>query len=153
MWIIVWLSYVMFNFIFIAIEYIISSTSYVDSINKTIFAEGVSEIPKGFFVAGSDIIELVPNTPYGATFYFAMQIETGGDGAIADEDELAEEGAAAILNEVFDLFAPGDADDAVVAQHGHITQTVVVTLTFFGTVFDIRHLLPFFVFRTFHSPP
>ena len=45
MWIFVWLSYVMFKSIFIAIEYVISTASDVDGIDESVFAEGVSEIP------------------------------------------------------------------------------------------------------------
>ena len=91
MWIFVWLSYVMFKSIFIAIEYVISTASDVDGINESVFAEGIGKVPEGFLVAGGDEIELVAYAPDGSTFHLAMQEETAWYFSIANEDKLAEE--------------------------------------------------------------
>ena len=101
--------------IFIAIEDIVGSACDVDGIDEAIFAEGISEIPKGFFVAGCNEVELVTDATDGAAFYLAMQEETRGDGAIANKDELTEEETTTFLNEVLDFLASGYADDAVAA--------------------------------------
>ena len=81
---------VMSDTILTAIEDIVGTASDVDGINEAVFAEGIGKVPKGFFVAGGDEIELVVDAANGATFYLAVQEEAGGDGAITDKDELAD---------------------------------------------------------------
>jgi len=65
----------MSNSIFATIEAIIITAGDVDGIDETVFAEGIGKVPKGFLVAGGDVVELVINAAYGATFHFAMQEE------------------------------------------------------------------------------
>lgn len=115
MWVICRITNVMPNNTFATIEHIISTASDVDGIDEAVFTESVSKVPKGFFVAGSDKVELVIDSADSSTFHLAMQEETAGDGAVADEDELTEEGAATLLNKVLDFLASGDADNAVIA--------------------------------------
>ena len=105
----------MSNTILIAIEYIVSAACDINGINETVFTESIGKVPKGFLVAGGDEIELVIDTANGAALHLAVQEETGGDGAIADEDELTEERATLFLNVVLDFLASGYADDAVAA--------------------------------------
>ena len=88
-----------------AIEDIVGAASDIDSIDETIFAEGIGEVPKGFFVAGGNEVELVGDSANGATLYLAMQEEAGGDAAVADKDELTEEGPTMSLNVVLNLLA------------------------------------------------
>ena len=45
--------------IFAAIEYIVCSTSNIDGIDETVFAEGIGKVPKGFLVAGGVETEFV----------------------------------------------------------------------------------------------
>ena len=115
MWIISGIANIMSDAILTAIEEIIRSTSYVDGVDEAVFAEGIGKVPKGFFMAGGDEVKLVADAAYGATLHLVVQEEAAGDGAVADEDELAEEGTASFLNEVFYFLASGYADNAVVA--------------------------------------
>ena len=123
MWIVRHLAYVMPSAILVAIEYIISSASNIDGIGETVFTECIGKVPMGFFVAGGNEIELVTDSADGATFHLAMQEEAGGNGAIADEDELTEEGSTSLLYEVLHLLASGYADNAVASQHCHIAKS------------------------------
>ena len=58
MWIFVWLSYVMSDAIFVATEHIIITAGDIDGIDETVFAEGISKVSKGFFVAGGNEVEV-----------------------------------------------------------------------------------------------
>ena len=91
MWIISRIANVMTDAIFITIEDIVGTAGDVDGIDEAVFAEGIGKVPKGFLVAGGDVVELVINAAYGATFHLAMQEETARYFSVADEDELAEE--------------------------------------------------------------
>ena len=122
MWIFRRIANVMHDAVLTAIEAIVGTTCDVNGIDEAVFAEGIGKVPEGFFVVGGDEVELVADAANGATFHLAVQEETAGDGAIADEDELTEERTASLLDEVFHLLASGDTDDAVVAQHGHIAK-------------------------------
>ena len=115
MWILFGITNIMSYCIFTTIIYIIGSTCNIDSINETVFAKGIGKVPKGFFMTGGNEVKLVANTTNGAALYLTMQEETARDGTIADENELAEEGATTFLNEVLDFLASGYADDAVAA--------------------------------------
>ena len=42
-----------------AIEHILNTVGDVDGIDETIFTEGMGEVPEGFLVAKSDVVELV----------------------------------------------------------------------------------------------
>ena len=110
------------NAIFAAIEDIVCTACDVDSIDEAVFAEGIGEVPESFFMAGGDEVKLIADTANGATLHLAVQEETGGDGAVADKNELTEEGAATVLDKVFYLLASGDTDDAIAAQHGHVAK-------------------------------
>ena len=123
MWVFGRITYVMSDTILIAIEYVIGTACDVDGIDEAIFAEGIGKVPEGFFVAGGNEIELVTDAANGATFYLSMKIEAAGNGAVADEDELSEEGTASFLNEVLDFLASGYSYDAIVAHHSHITKS------------------------------
>ena len=101
--------------IFGAIENVVGTACDVDGIDETVFAEGIGKVPEGFLVAGGNEIKLVIDSADGATFHLAMQEEAGGDSAVADEDELTEEGATMFLNVVLNLFTSGYANDAVAA--------------------------------------
>ena len=59
MWIISYITYILSAPILTAIEYITGTACDIDGINESVFTEGICEVPKGFFVAGSDEIELV----------------------------------------------------------------------------------------------
>ena len=59
MWIIGRIAYVMPNTILILIEYITGTVSDVDGIDEAVFAKGIDKTPKGFLVAGADVIELI----------------------------------------------------------------------------------------------
>ena len=113
--------------IIIAIEDIVGTTGDVDGIDETVFTEGIGKVPEGFLVAGGDVVELVVDAADGATLNFAVKIEGGGDGAVADEDELTEERATPLLNIVLDLIASRNANDAIGSKHSHIAQTRTVT--------------------------
>ena len=104
----------------VAVEAVVGSAGDVDGIDETIFAEGVGKVPKCFLVAGGDVVKPIAYAANGSAFYFSVQIETVGDGAVADKNELPEETAAVFLNVVFHLVASGDADDLVAVEHGHI---------------------------------
>ena len=78
-------------------EHIIGTTSNVDGIYETIFAQGIGKIPKGFFVASSDVVELVVNATNGTAFHLTMQEETAWNHAVTHEDELTEERTATFL--------------------------------------------------------
>ena len=106
MWIICLIADVMPESIFIAIENVVGTACDINGIDKAVFAEGIGEVPEGFFVAGGDVVELIVDTTDGATLHLAMQEETAWDSAVADKDELAEERATTLLNEVLDLLAP-----------------------------------------------
>ena len=116
----------------VAVEAVVGSAGDVDGIDETIFAEGVGKVPKCFLVAGGDVVKSIAYAANGSAFYFAVQIETVGDGAVADKNELPEETAAVFLNVVFHLVASGDADDLVAVEHGHIAQAMCVALPFFA---------------------
>ena len=62
MWIIGRIVYVMPNTILILIEYITRTVSDVDGIDEAVFAKGIDKTPKGFLVAGADVIELINGT-------------------------------------------------------------------------------------------
>ena len=116
----------------VAVEAVVGSAGDVDGIDETIFAEGVGKVPKCFLVAGGDVVKPIAYAANGSAFYFSVQIETVGDGAVADKNELPEETAAVFLNVVFHLVASGDADDLVAVEHGHIAQAMCVALPFFA---------------------
>lgn len=59
MWIIGRIAYAMPNTILILIEHITGTVSDVDGIDEAIFAKDIDKIPKGFPVAGADVIELI----------------------------------------------------------------------------------------------
>ena len=106
MWIIGSIANVVPDAVLIATEHVIGTACDVDGVDEAVLTEGIGKVPEGFLMAGGDVIELVADAAYGPTFYLAVQEETAWDGAIADEDELAEERATTLLNEVLDLLAP-----------------------------------------------
>ena len=59
MWIIGRIAYVMPNTILILIEHITGTVSNVDGIDEAVFAKGFDKIPKGFLVAGGDVVKLI----------------------------------------------------------------------------------------------
>jgi hypothetical protein len=66
-------------------------------------------------VAGGNEVELVANTTDSATFYLAMKEKAARDDTIADEDELAEKRATLFLNEIFNLLASRNTNNAIAA--------------------------------------
>jgi hypothetical protein len=85
------IAYIMPVACFVTIEHIIGTACNVDGIYETVFSKGIGEVPEGFFVASSDVVELIIDTANRATLYLAVQEETARYFSVADEDELAEE--------------------------------------------------------------
>ena len=69
------IAYVMLDTIFIATEYIIGTTCNVDGINENVFAEIINKVPKGFLVAGSDVVKLIKMSKDAAVCLVIRQYE------------------------------------------------------------------------------
>ena len=53
------IAYIMPVACFIAIEHIIGTASDIYGIDEAVFTEGIGKIPKGFLVAGGDVVKLI----------------------------------------------------------------------------------------------